>query len=188
MVSMTYRRVLRELAEGQHGYVTTQDACALGVPPVELRKLAHRGALTNIARGLYRFPDVRHTASDSYAEAVLRVGPGAHIDGESVLAMLDLAAVEPRRITVATPRRVRLVDPGRLNVITRHTPPKEITEYDGIPATRVWRALTDAKGKVMTDRLREALREAQRRDLVTTLEARRVRRALSDDPTTETFA
>jgi len=176
---MTYRRVLRELAEDQHGYVTTHDARALGVPPVELRKLAHRGALTNVARGLYRFPDVRHDDSDMYAEAVLRVGPEAHIDGLSVLAMLNLALVEPKRITVATPRRVRFVDPGDLDVVVRQTPVEDITEYEGIPATRVWRALIDAKGSVMTDRLLTALTEARQRDLVTPTEARRVRRALA---------
>lgn len=175
---MTYRSVLRELAEDQHGYVTTEDARALGVPPVELRKLAHRGALTNVARGLYRFPDVRHSDNDMYAEAVLRVGPGAHIDGVSVLAMLNLALVEPKHITVATPRRVRLTNPGHVNVTVRQMPDGEITEYDGVPSTCVWRALIDAKGTVMTSRLRDALADAQRRGLVSPLEARRVRRAL----------
>ena len=48
---MSYRSTLREFAQEQHGYVTTRDARALGVPPIELRKLAGRGALTNVARG-----------------------------------------------------------------------------------------------------------------------------------------
>jgi hypothetical protein len=65
-----------------------------------------------------------------------------------------------------------------VNVTVRQMPDDEITDYDGVPSTRVWRALIDAKGKVMTGRLRDALADAQRRGLVTPLEARRVRRAL----------
>jgi hypothetical protein len=42
----TYRRRLRERALDQYGYVTTGDATDLGVPPVELRKLAGRTAST----------------------------------------------------------------------------------------------------------------------------------------------
>lgn len=179
---MSYRSVLRELAESQHGYVTTLDARALGVPAVELRKLTSRGALQNVARGLYRFLDVRRDATDAFAEAVLRVGPDAHLDGESVLALHDLALVEPPHITVATPHRVRLADPGFVNVVQSRIPAEEITEYDGISATRVWRALLQAQGTVMTERLEDALTEARRRDLVTPLEARRVRRALRQQP------
>jgi predicted transcriptional regulator of viral defense system len=148
------------------------------VPAVELRKLASRGALTNVARGLYRFPDVRRDVNDAFAEAVLRVGSDAHLDSESVLALHGLAFIEPTRITVATPHRVRLVDPGFINVVQRRLPGEEITVYDGIPATRVWRALISARGTVMTERLEGALSAARRRDLVTPREARRVRRAL----------
>ncbi|MDO8731457.1 MAG: type IV toxin-antitoxin system AbiEi family antitoxin domain-containing protein [Actinomycetota bacterium] len=183
---MSHRSVLREIAETQHGYVTTRDAGALGVPAVELRKLTSRGALKNVARGLYRFPDIRRDATDAFAEAVLRVGPDAHLDCESVLALLDLALVEPSRIIVATPHRVRLADPAFVNVIQRRLPVEEITEYDGIRATRVWRALIEAQATVMTVRLQDALAEARRRDLVTPLEARRVRRALQRAPGRDT--
>ncbi|MDO9485397.1 MAG: hypothetical protein Q7K25_04980, partial [Actinomycetota bacterium] len=110
------------------------------------------------------------------------VGPDAHLDSESVLALHNLALVEPSRITVATPHRVRLADPGFVNVVRRRLPVEEITEYDGIPATRVWRALIEAQATVMTERLQDALTEARRRDLVTPLEARRVRRALRHEP------
>ena len=72
----TYRRRVRERALDQYGYVTTEDAADLGVPPVELRKLAARGGLEHVAYGLYRFDDVRPTPRDEFMEAVLRVGRG----------------------------------------------------------------------------------------------------------------
>lgn len=57
-----YRDVVREIAFGEYGYITTKDAAAAGVPAVELRKLASRGALTNVAYGLYRVPDAPATS------------------------------------------------------------------------------------------------------------------------------
>ncbi len=175
---MTYKEALREVAAYQHGYVTTHDAEEVGVPGVELRKLAARGGLDNVARGVYRFPDAPTTPTDPYMQAVLRVGAGAVLVGESVLALHDLALVEPRKIQVATPRRVRLTNPGFVEVIHREVPQDEITTYDGVPATKLWRALVDTVGHVMTERLQAALAEARRRDLVTPAEAARVRRAL----------
>lgn len=43
--TMTYREDLRWRAFDTHGVITTDDAASLGVPAVELRKLARRGAL-----------------------------------------------------------------------------------------------------------------------------------------------
>lgn len=70
----TYRRRLYDRALDQYGYVTTRDAEQLGVPTVEVRKIAQRGGVEHIAYGLYRFDDVPRTARDEYMEAVLRVG------------------------------------------------------------------------------------------------------------------
>jgi predicted transcriptional regulator of viral defense system len=175
---MTYKEMLRGIAAYQHGYVTTRDAAEVGVPAVELRKIAARGGLCNIARGVYRFPDAPTTPTDPYIEAVLRVGPDAVVTGESALALLGLAHVEPRKIRIASPRRVRLTSPGIVEVIHRAIPDDEITAYDGVPSTKVWRALVDTVGIVMMDRLEVALAQARRRDLVTPAEAARVQRAL----------
>ena len=46
---MNYRQTVREIALDQYGYVTTRDAADAGVPVVELRKLAARGALCDPA-------------------------------------------------------------------------------------------------------------------------------------------
>ena len=45
--------------------------------------------------------------SDTYAWAVMSVGPDALLYGESVIAMLGLARINPTRMFVATPRRTR---------------------------------------------------------------------------------
>lgn len=54
-----------EIAATQRGFVTTRDAQAAGVAPVELRQLAQRGRLRDHAHGSYRlvaFPLVSKTS------------------------------------------------------------------------------------------------------------------------------
>ena len=60
----TYRDRVRQIALGAYGYVTTRQAAEVGVPAVELRKLAARGALVNVAYGLYRVPDAPASVLD----------------------------------------------------------------------------------------------------------------------------
>lgn len=75
----TYRRRLHESALDQYGLVTTRAATELGVPPVELRKIAGRGGLDHVAYGLYRFADIPRTDRDQFMEAVLPIGPDAYL-------------------------------------------------------------------------------------------------------------
>ena len=96
-----YRDLVHEIALDNHGYVTTRAAVEAGVPAVELPKLAARGGMENVAYGLYRVSTVPCSEIDQFAEALLRAGEGAYLYGESVLALLGLADVNPRRITVA---------------------------------------------------------------------------------------
>jgi predicted transcriptional regulator of viral defense system len=170
----TYRRRLRERALDQYGYVTTRDARELGVPPVELRKLYQRGGLEHVAHGLYRFDDVPRTSRDQFMEAVLRVGADAFLVGDAVLALHDLALVNPRRIRVATPGRERHRLPATVTVERRDVPRSERTVYEGVPATTIARALLDSRGTVMPERLIEAAREAARTGLLRRGEAERV--------------
>lgn len=170
----TNRRRLRERALDQYGYVTTRDAGELGIPVVELRKVAHRGGVEHIAYGLYRFDDIPRTDRDQYMEAVLRVGTDAYLTHDAVLALHDLGLVNPRRIRVGAPKRTRPQLPPYIEVIQRRLPTVDLTVYEGIPAATVARALLDCRGLVMQDRLVEAGQEAARRGLLRRTEADRI--------------
>lgn len=161
-----YRSALYALAAEHHGFVTTEMAKAVGVPAVEVRKLAARGGMSNIARGLYRVDGIDGGDRAPYAEAVLRVGEDAHLVGDSVLALHHLALVNPRRIKVGTPRRVRRHLPAHIQLVHTRTDPADLTEYDGIPSMTVAAALRDSIGTVMPDRLREATERAVDEGLV----------------------
>jgi predicted transcriptional regulator of viral defense system len=177
-VADTYRRRLYERAIDQYGYVTTKDAEEADVPPVELRKIANRGGLDHIGYGVYRFPEIPHVGREQSMEAVLRVGPEAYLTHDAVLALHDLAQVNPRRIRVATPKRARPRVPDYIEIIKRHLPKGQLTTFEGIPATTVAQALLDCRELVMKERLIDAANEAAKKGLLTRRETAEVLREL----------
>lgn len=163
----TNRRQLHERALEQYGFVTTRDVRDLGIPKNAFDQIAHRGGLTRVAFGVYRFDDIPPTARDSYMEAVLTVGDDAFLIADAVLALHDLALVNPTLIRVGTRRRVRVTTPTTIEVV-RLTKilPEDLAVYEAIPCTTVARALVDCIGIVMTDRLLDAARDAADRGLL----------------------
>lgn len=144
------------------------------MPAVELRKLAARGGIQRVGHGVYRFEDIPHTDKDQFMEAVLRVGPDAHLVGDAVLALNDLGLVNPRRIRVAVPHRDRHELPDYIEVVRETIPEPELTQYEGVPATTIARALLECRTTVMNDRLIDAAHEAARNGLLRRREVARV--------------
>lgn len=176
-VKVRYRDVVREVAYDNYGYVTTKDATDAGVPAIEMPKLAARGGLTNVAYGLYRVPDVPPTRFDQFAEALLRVGDGAYLHGESVLALFGLADVNPRRIKVAVPRRVRAKLPAFIE-LTQVPDGARTTFYEGLASQPMAEAILECRGHIETERLLDAARQARQEGLLTTTQWRQVRKGL----------
>lgn len=172
-----YRDIVREIALDHYGYVTTGEAEAAGVPAVELPKLAARGGLENIGYGLYRVPDIPPTPFDQFAEALLRVGEGAYLHGESVLALFDLAVVNPRRVKVAVPRRTRSKLPAFIE-LTRARGKARTTLYEGLAAQPVADAILECRSRIETERLLNAAEQARGEGLLTTTEWQRVQKGL----------
>lgn len=174
---MKYREIVREIALDHYGYVTTKRAVEAGVPAVELPKLTARGGLENVAYGLYRVLDIPVTAYDQFAEALLRVGKGAYLHGESVLALFGLAEVNPRQIKVAVHRRARPKLPAWIDLI--HVRDEERTMvYEGMASQPVADAILECRGRIETGRLVEAAKQARGEGLLTTTEWHRVRKGL----------
>jgi predicted transcriptional regulator of viral defense system len=175
----TYRRRLHERALEQYGYVTTADAADLGIPRIGLQLVAHRGGLTNVAYGLYRFDDIPATGREGYMEAVLAVGRDAFLYADAVLALHDLALVNPVHIRVGTPRVVRKRTlPPTVRVVRVTVPADDLETYEGIPCTTIARALLDCIGIVMPDRLLDAANDADARGLFRRRDRERVFAAL----------
>jgi predicted transcriptional regulator of viral defense system len=166
-----------EYAADNYGLITSSVAKSLGIPNVELVKLAHRGRISRIGHGVYRLAHYIPTAFDKYAEAVAVVGSGAIIYGASVLAMHNLALVNPVAIQVAVQSKVRKTLPDYIKVVY---PEKACggVEYEGVPSQSVFEAILVCKGAVMSERLIEAVGEAKRQGLISEAEATTARTKL----------
>lgn len=159
--AMTYYDDIYELAVDNHYLVSTNQAREAGVPPVELAKLAQRGKLTNISRGLYRLSRYVPDKNDPYAIAVARLGDSAYLYGESVIALLGLAPTNPAYVCVATPKRTRRSLPKNIRV-KNAAEDDVLTIYEGIACQDVATAIRAASATMMEERLREAARKAVR--------------------------
>ena len=148
-----------EIAADNYGLVTFSQAQEAGVTSVELRRFVEKGRLVRIGQGIYKLTRYIPTAYDQYAEAVALVGSGSYIYGESVLAMHGLALVNPAKTDVATTKRVRRRLPGWIRVVAADSA-DEVTSYEGIQSQSVADALLLCKGRVMKERLADAVRAA----------------------------
>lgn len=178
-IRQTYRERLFEYAQDRHGFVTTDDARALGIPTIELRKLAHRGKLEHVSRGVYQFPQLTGSVNESFLRATLNVGTDAYLTADAVLAVHELANVNPRTIRVGSNKRIRHELPEQIKVVRAVSKEDHIEVRNGIRVTRVSRAIIDSKGLVMKSRLLVALSEASALGLVTETERKQVELALA---------
>lgn len=164
---MGYRQDLWELAASRNGVVTVAEAEDAGVPAVEVRKLAARGALRGCGQGVYTHRDVPTTPLTEPMVAVALAGEGAFLHRESLLGLLGLGQFNPPKVRVGTRRRVRRTLPEWMELENRpDVPDEDLTRYEGVPATTVRRALEDMQDRMPPDRWEAVLDEALRRDLI----------------------
>lgn len=168
---MKHRQTLRELAFDTHGVITVRDAEAAGVPAVEVRKLAGRGALTRVGYGVYLMNEAPTDGLTEFAVAVALTGEDAVLADDAVLAAHELAQVNLRRIRVATGDRVRKHLPSSIELVHLNVPTEDRDEIDGVPAQRLGTALLASRGRVLTSRLVDAARLAAARGLIDDAEA-----------------
>lgn len=169
---VSYRRDLWEIAAERHGVVTVPEAEDAGVPAVEVRKLAHRGALRGYGNGVYVHRDVPVTERTQPATAAALAGADAFLHREAVLDLLGVGQFNPRRIRVGTRRRVRRSLPQWVELEARaDVSDEDLTQYSGIPATTVRRALEDVRDRMPPERWEILVAQARRLELIDVREA-----------------
>jgi hypothetical protein len=168
--------VLRRYAVEHHGVVTGAAAAALGVPATELLDLVRREVLEHVGADVYWLSEVA-TPLTEYAEAVALGGPGAVLADDAVLALHDLAQVNPRRIRVAVPHPLPagVELPATVEVLHRELALADITEVEGIPTMTVAAALRACRPRVMTGRLLNGVERALEEGLIDEATARDLR-------------
>lgn len=156
---------LYETAAERYGLITVEDAAELGIHRKQLLLWQSMGRLERCGRGVYRIRYHVPTPCDHYAEAVALVGPEAIIYGDAVLAMHNLALVNPKQIQVAVGKRVRRKLPRWIRLVRKPAGTKE-EMFEGIPCQTVADAIRACRGTVMDGRLADAIDEAERQGLV----------------------
>ena len=174
---MTYYNQIFEEAIGNYGIISSARAREIGIPPIELVKLARRGRLRRRGYGVYKLVQYSPAPDglDAYADSVALVGDGAYLYAQSVLAMHHLCPTNPARIYVATPKRCRRAL-GDGIVVVDERPCDEIEWYDGIPSQAVAQAIRASRGAVMDDRLVEAVDTALRKELIDRETSRKIKK------------
>lgn len=163
---MTHWDSIYETAIDNYGLITTAQAVALGVKPAELPRWVKTGRLVRRGHGVYRL--AKHTPSDYdyYAEALAFTGDNSSIFGESVLAMQNLALVNPPKIYVAVGDRLRKQLPNWVQVLPRASVECPAF-YQGIRCQPLPEAILHCKTRVPRERLSSAIADARKQGLIT---------------------
>jgi hypothetical protein len=171
--------VVAELAERQHGVVSTAQLRAAGVGQgaVELRVL--RGWLHQVHRGVYAVGHSRLTQRGRMWAAVLACGGVgiAILSHRTAAAAWDLSPLPSGRLDVTTMRRS--VSTAKLRVHKGQTldPLDDVVRQpDGLPVTSVARTLVDLAGVLTAQQLE---RSCHRAEVLRRLDVREVQRVLA---------
>lgn len=166
---------LFEIATGQHGYFTAEQARARGFDWDLLSYHARSGRFLRFRRGLYRFRDYPSWHREEVMAAWLAAGKDvAVVSHESALDLLDLSDVSPHAIHLTVPRSRRYLRPAlgtAIHTTTRPLRPIDLTVRDGIQLTGVVRTILDAaEDGTAPEQIEMAVAQAIRRGFA--LEAR----------------
>ena len=150
---MTSYEKIWDVAEDNHGVITTAQARRLGVGAPALVSMAHNRRLVRLGHGVYRLEMHVPGRYDEYAAAVALVGETGFVRGASALMMRGLLPFDPSRIYLGVSRRMRRKLGAGDDVLFVQSPDIEMVE--GIPVERVRSAIADARacGAVDAERL-----------------------------------
>jgi predicted transcriptional regulator of viral defense system len=171
---------LYEMAENQDGLLTSKEARSAGISDSVLVRLAQRGRLERVSRGVYRIAHYPTDRFSQYREAVLwaKASQGPHtavISHETALLLYGISDLNPVRVHITVPvkARFRRERPRWITIHHAGLTPGEITEYEGIPITSVDRAIVDVLGSTKrVDLARSAIAEALKKGILTSSDAK----------------
>jgi len=143
---VTVRDELWDVAVDQYGYVTAFNAHDLGVPVVELGKLASRGKLERVSYGVYRFPEWPVGANDHLMEAVLWTRDRrAALSHDTALSVYELSSINPDRVHLTVTPQSRALQrkqvPGAYVVHFQRLGDDQIDWWEMIPTVTVVTAI-----------------------------------------------
>jgi very-short-patch-repair endonuclease len=154
-------RRIAATAEAQHGLVTLDQLCAVGLSGYAVRKRVDSGRLYPVYRGIYAVGYPLLTQEGRFMAAVLACGPNAVLSHRSAAVLWGIREDDRSSIDVTAPNRR-----GRIPVgIEAHRDGSLVMDDRAqprrIPCTSVARTLLDLAGVVPVWELRKAVSEAE---------------------------
>ena len=173
---------LAEAAADQFGLVTLQDAKRVGYEPKTIVKLAERGQLERISRGVYRVPFIPGGEMQSYMAAALwPQGIQGVLTHETALDLWDVSDINPATVHITVPRahRPQRAIPKAYTIHREDLDTQEVTAIQGVPVVRLARAIRQcAELHAGRDLLEQATRHGRGRGLISVQEHEQLTREL----------
>ena len=175
------------LAEEHDGLLTSKEARAAGIQDSVLVRLAQRGRLERMTRGVYRIAHYPVDRLAQYREAVLwaKASQGPEeiaLSHETALLLYGISDANPSRVnlTVPTSARLRRKCPEWVAIHRANLSPQDIGEHEGLPVTTVSRSIMDVLlATHRTDVARQSVSDALREGLLNNAEASSLRRSIT---------
>jgi predicted transcriptional regulator of viral defense system len=165
MPGVRYKQLFERAAEN-YGYVTGDDARALGVPVGTLNALARRGQLDRVSHGIYRVPLVPPSRFDQYKLATLWPDGRGLVSHESALELYGISDVNPAKLHIAVPAAYRTHRrvPALYFLHREDIANADRSEVDGIAAVSVAKAIRQVheqhlRGSLVEQAINDAERE-----------------------------
>jgi predicted transcriptional regulator of viral defense system len=175
---------LLDVASGQAGYFTAEQARSCGFSRALIRHHAKTGRLSQIRHGLYRLREYPSSPRGTRAGGLARSGKeAAVISLDSALDLLDRSDIIPDVVHLTVPRSRRETPsiPGvKVHTTDRPIGPGEREHRDGVVVTSATRSILDAACKgADPEQIQLAVAQAIERGLATNEEMRRAASELS---------
>ncbi len=179
---------LYALAEEHDGLLTSKEARALGIRDSVLVRLAQRGRLERMTRGVYRIAHYPTDRFAQYREAVLWAQASHHgperiaLSHETALLLYGISDVNPSRVSLTVPKsaRLRRKHPEWIMIHRADLKAQEVNQYEGMPVTTVERSIMDVLSTThRTDIARQAITDALREGLLSSTQAGSLRKVVN---------
>jgi predicted transcriptional regulator of viral defense system len=169
---------LFDIASGQGGYFTAEQARAYGYSWALLSHHVKSGRFLRVRRGLYRYRDYPSSPREDVLAAWLALGKEtAVVSHDSALDLLELSDVIPDAAHLSVPRSRRNLPSMRgvkIHTTARPFGPSDLTYRDGMVITSATRTILDAaEAATAPDQIELAVVQAIERGLATPDQLRR---------------
>ena len=178
---------LYALAEEHDGLLPSRKARALGIKDSVLVRLAQRGRLERMSRGVYRIAHYPADRFAQYREAILwaRASQGpehAALSHETALVLYGISDVNPSHVHLTVPlsARLRRERPKWIKIHRADLAENEIHIHEGLPVTAVERSIMDVFATShRTEIVRQAIAEALREGMIDAAKAGALRKQVN---------